>query len=99
MVIDLEKFVGRQAKGLAMAGIAFIGERHDGVDAVVAAVQLDDDEDASITLCLGGSDRLSQKAGHRGRKRQESGGFEEMATGKHKRAPRFLVTDWWRQVF
>src|SRR5205823_6160156 len=44
MVVDLEKLIGRQAKRFAMAGITLVRERDDSVDAVVAAVELDDNE-------------------------------------------------------
>jgi hypothetical protein len=55
-------------------GVALVLEGNDGVDAVVAAVELDDDEDAAVALRRGGAGRLHQEGrhgrgqGHQGRR-------------------------------
>ena len=48
--IDLHDVAGWQAKTGAVLGITFVGERHDGVDSVVAAIELEHHEDAAFRL-------------------------------------------------
>ena len=50
-----------------MPGVPIVLERDDGVDAVVAAVELHDDQDAAILLGAGGVRRARQEAGQRRR--------------------------------
>ncbi len=61
-----------------MAGIAFVGKRHDGVDAVIASVELNDDQHPTVGLWLGGTGGLGEEAGNRGRQGQEGGGLEKI---------------------
>ncbi len=44
LVVDLLEILRRNSQGLAELGIAVVGVRHDGVQAVVAAGELHDDE-------------------------------------------------------
>ena len=73
LVVDLYQALFRQAEGLAVLGIALVGKRYDRVYAVVAAVQLDDDEHAAVALDLGRPRGLRQEGRH-GRRQGEEGG-------------------------
>ena len=49
-----------QPERLAVPGVALVAEGDDGVDPVVAAVELDDDQDAAVALGLGGAGRAGR---------------------------------------
>ena len=68
LAVDLDQPLLGQPDGLAVLGIPVVLERDDGVDAVVAAVELQDDQDATVLLWSGGVRRARQEAGQRRRK-------------------------------
>src|SRR5262245_49760841 len=47
-VVDLDQLVGSDAELATAAGITLIAIRHDGIDAVVAAIELNDDQHAGV---------------------------------------------------
>ena len=47
-----------------MLGIPFVGERHDGVNAVIAAIELNDHKHPTIPLSFSGACGLRQKGGN-----------------------------------
>jgi hypothetical protein len=61
-VVDLDQLVPGQPKGLAMLGVALVGEGDDRVDAVVAAVQFQDDEDPIVAPWCRGTGGAGQSA-------------------------------------
>src|SRR5262245_18070017 len=65
--------------GGAVFGVALVGEGDDGVDAVVAAVELDDDQDAAVALRLGGAGSLGQEAGDGGSQGEQGRSLEKIA--------------------
>ena len=67
VVVDLDQLVLRQPKGLAMLGVALVGEGDHRVDAIVAAVELQDDQDASVFLRAGVARRAREECGQRRR--------------------------------
>ena len=54
VVVQLVQFVGIQSQLDAGLGIAVVTIRHDGVDAIVSAIQLDDNQ--YLAIGLGGRD-------------------------------------------
>jgi len=54
-----------------MPAVPLVLERDDRIDAVVAAVELHDDQDAAVFLGAGGVRRPRQEAGQRGRQRDQ----------------------------
>ena len=66
----ISRFSGRRMR-LAVPGVPLVLERDDRVDAVVAAVELHDDQDAAVLLGAGGVRRARQEAGQRRRQRDQ----------------------------
>ena len=62
-VADLEQAVGGEPQGLAVLGVAVILVRDDRVDAVVAAVELDDHQDVAVAVGSGRACRRGQESG------------------------------------
>jgi hypothetical protein len=83
VVVDLEQLPGGQAQVLAVPGVALIPVGDDGVDAVVAPVELDDHQDAAVALGPGGAGRLREEAGDGRGQGQQGGRVQEVAAGKH----------------
>ena len=65
LAVDLDQPLLGQPDGLAVPGVPVVLERDDRVDAVVAAVELHDDQDAAVFLGAGGVRRPRQEAGQR----------------------------------
>ena len=87
-VIDLHEPVLRQPQAPAVLGVALVGEGDDGVDAVVAAVELDHDQHPAVTGWAGGAGRLRQEGGHGRGQGEQGGAFQEVAAGRHGSSPR-----------
>ena len=71
LAVDLDQPLLGQAERLAVLRVPLVLERDDRIDAVVAAVELDDDQDAAVFLRAGGARRARQEAGQRGRQRDQ----------------------------
>ena len=76
MIVQLDDLPGAEAEGRARLEIEIVAKRDDGVQAVVPAAQLDDDEDVRIRLRAGrargpGDKRRDVRAG-----RDEAEAFE-----------------------
>jgi hypothetical protein len=61
LVVDLDEPLFRYAQDLAMLGVPFVGERDNGVNAVVAAVELDHNKHSAVALHFGGPRGLRQE--------------------------------------
>ncbi len=70
-IVDLVQLIGGQAEGLAAPGVALVLVGDDRVDAVVAAVELDDDQDAAVLQRRGGPCRRGEEPGYGRRHREE----------------------------
>src|SRR5262249_23950762 len=91
VVVHLDEAVLLQPQCLAMLGVAVVGEGHDRVDAVVAAVQLDDHEHPSFALRCRGAGGPGQETGD-GRRQGERGRMlQAITSGEHGYSPRFLL--------
>ena len=67
LAVDLDQPLLGQPDRLAVLRVPFVLERDDRIDAVVAAVELHDDQDAAVFLRAGGVRRARQEAGQRRR--------------------------------
>ena len=72
LAADLDQPHLGQPDRLAVLGVPLILERDDGIDAIVAAVQLQDDQDPAVFLGAGGVAVVRQEAGQRGRAQSAS---------------------------
>jgi hypothetical protein len=90
-VVELEDFGGFNLQLAAEAGVVFVGKRDDGVKAVVAAIELDHDQDPLVRLSRGREGRLRQKGRHQRREGNERGLLKELAAGGHFMVP----LKWW----
>ena len=76
--VELEHVLRLDQQLFAMFGVQFVGERHDHIEAVVSAVELDHDENAIVGPGIGRRGRSREKRGdQRGRVRTSGRSFEE----------------------
>src|SRR5262249_53122313 len=92
LVAQLDHLLLGDLKGGPRLVIEVVLERDDGVEAVVAAGEFDDDEDVIVAVALrGGLGGVGEQAGHQpaqGQKRQTGGAAtEELAAGQHGDTP------------
>ncbi len=66
-----------------MLCVRFIAEGNDGIDSVIAAIELDDDEDAGIGISSGGAGHVVQECGDERGKGHKAGTPQEMTSGDH----------------
>src|SRR5262249_4187239 len=70
-LVDLNELILRQPQLFTAFGVALVGERDDGVDTVVAAAELQDDEDAAVPVRHSGAGGVRQEGRyHRGQGHQ-----------------------------
>ena len=91
VVCQLAKPISRQTQLLAMPGVILVAVRDDGVDAVVAPVELDHDQDAAVAV---GPAPLSRS----GERKTGRVGASERRAERSKRARRVSMgrTPWKR---
>ena len=66
LAVDLDQSLFRQPDRLAITRVTIVLERDDGIDAVVAAVELDDDQNTIVLSWLDRSGRACEEAGQLG---------------------------------
>jgi hypothetical protein len=76
-VVDLAQLVGADAEPRPGAIVGVVAERHDGVQSVVGAGELNDDENAPRRCGLGGARDSADRHGYA--KRREPSGVEAEA--------------------
>ena len=76
-IVELVKLRDIESERLAVAAISVVAEGHDGIDAVVAAVELDHDEHFGIRPSRGRMRQAGERQRHDGRKRNERRSVQE----------------------
>src|SRR5207244_1851078 len=102
VVIDAEDFVPAQPQRRAGLVVEVVGVGDDGVQAVVAAGEFDDDQDCLFAV-LGGVGGPGQETGHGGPDGEERRGLEKVAAVQHASALRWdsrvlmpgYTREWW----
>ncbi len=83
MVCQLAKPIGRQPQLLAMAGVFLVAVRDDGVDPVVAAVELDHDEHAAVAVRLRRQSPFGEETRQRRGERDQGRTLQGSTTREH----------------
>src|SRR5262249_12164069 len=85
-VVDLLELIRREFQGRAQLGVLRIRERHDGVEAIVAAGELNDNEDRIFGARLPSrwcrECRPSEESRHADAPGNQAAGFQKIASGR-----------------
>ena len=80
LIAELVELVGFQPQFVASPAVTVVGIGDDGVQPIVAAVQLNDDEHSLVGGRGGRTGRVGQQRGQHRRQRKKRGGLQEPAS-------------------
>src|SRR5262245_11948431 len=83
-VVYLVDFVGLHAQLATDAGVVFVGVGNDRVQAIVAAIELNDNELAAVGFGVSGERRTRKEGWDKRSERDESRGLQELAASGHR---------------